>query len=184
VLPDFSASVEDKISLYHAAPTKSGFANLFASLGEKQRIIREEAPCFARYLIHHYESMGSEFRDARYGTKAYHFSMLRSEVNDTQALGTFSEPLREWATAWFDANPEQLVWEGKASSLFREMLVSGIIGPGTAYPNSNVLKLGRQLRREQQQSKKEAVFGKTYATSKASATWTITRKFVESEANE
>lgn len=172
VLPDFSASVEDKISLFHAAPTKSGFASMFATLQEKEAIIRAEAPFFARYLLEHHEEMDAEFRDPRYGTKAYHFSLLRAEVDDTQALGTLAEPLQEFFQSYFVANPDKTEWTGKASQLFREMQAGGLIGSGSAYPHANVNKIGRQLRREQTRDK-ENVFGKTYPRSKESARWTI-----------
>jgi hypothetical protein len=183
VLPDFSASVEDKISLFHAAPTKSGFAAMFATLHEKEEIIRKEAPFFARYLLEHYDRMEQEYRDPRYGTRAYHFSMLRAEVDDTQALGTLAEPVREFFESYFASNPDKQEWQGKASQLFREMQAGGIIGSGSAYPHANVNKLGRQLRREQSRDK-SSVNGKTYPNSKESATWTIRSTYTERQINE
>ena len=177
VFPDFTSSVEDKISLFHAAPTKSEFANLFATLHEKRKIIEQESAYFARYLIHHLEHMDPERRDARYGTKAYHFSLLREEVEDTQALGTLAEPMRDYLQLFFEGNASVNSWQGKASALFREMQSSGLIGPGSAYPHANVNKLGRQLRREEARDRL-TVSGKRFHNSKVSATWTIKKEFL------
>lgn len=177
VFPDFTSSVEEKISLFHAAPTNSNFVSMFATLGEKRRIIEREAPFFACYLLHHYENMEVSRRDSRYGTKAYHFSLLREEVEDTQALGTMAEPLRDFLAAFFDGNPKLTFWQGKASTLFRDMQANGQIGPGTAYPHANVNKLGRQLRREESRDR-NLVNGKRFSNSKVSALWTIKREFL------
>jgi hypothetical protein len=180
VLPDFSSSVEDKINLYHAAPTKSKFADSQSSLQSKRDIIRQEAPAFARYLLNHYDAMAPVHRDSRFGAKAYHFPSLRAEVNDTQALGTMAEPLFEYLTDWFANNPGRAAWTGHAAQLFREMQASGIIGSGSAYPGANVTKLGRQLRREEVRGG-GTVTGERYLNSNKSAMWTIKREYLTQE---
>jgi hypothetical protein len=180
VLPDFSSSVEDKINLYHAAPTKSEFADSQISLQSKREIIRTEAPAFARYLLNHYDAMKPARRDSRFGSKAYHFPSLRAEVNDTQALGTMAEPLFEYMTDWFAANPNHPAWVGRAAQLFREMQASGVIGAGSAYPGANVTKLGRQLRREESRGGGTCKATR-YLGSNNSATWTIKREFLTNE---
>jgi hypothetical protein len=177
VMPDFSSSVEDKISLLHASPTMSGFASLFATFQEKQAIIRREASAFARYLLKHFDNIEPDRRDPRYGTKAYHFSTLRDEVADAQALGTLAEPLREYLTEFFIGNPAAPHWEGRASTLYREIQGSGLVGAGSAYPHTSVTKLGRQLRREAAQNRGK-LYSKRYPNSRESAVWIIKREFL------
>lgn len=184
-LPDFAASVEDKISLFYGNPEKSDWIKQLVGLEERQAVIRKEAPYIARFLLNYLEDIPLEDRDDRYGVKVYHYPRLRAEVDEDKSSSSLYDVLAAYFHSWFEGNQTDKEWKGKAHELYRNLIGAGLIGPGTAFQYTNAKQLGRALRTEEHSpDNRERVTARRYSNSKVAAVWTVTRDAFPLEGEE
>lgn len=117
IVPDMSISNLEKNSLYRIADVP--FLE-FPSRKECERLIRDEAPYLARYLMD-YRPKDEVVGTSRYGVKAYHDEHLLLTAEQSSRSAGFLELLEDWRNVYFSERPEVKVWEGGALRLLKEL---------------------------------------------------------------
>jgi hypothetical protein len=146
LLPNVEISVLDKISLFRCASRDL----VFPPAAEIRRILAEELPCFASWLLH--SETDALLRGAnRFGVRPYHDNVLYSSALQSGASYSFLELLRAFLERYADSPAEdgslRTHWSGTPTDLLRDMtLTESIRDLARQYKPAQVATLLGQLK--------------------------------------
>lgn len=121
-MPSLDGSVLEKLMLFRAGSRKISFRNQT----EMERILKEELPFFARWLLEWTPPAHVLINsDVRFGVTAYCEPTLHRTSNLSSAVSSFAEILTRWLTEYFnEAGKGQTFWTGSAIDLRLSMSAS------------------------------------------------------------
>lgn len=140
IVPDLSMSNLEKLFLLRAARQP---AVTFPNRRECRRILREELPHFARYLLEYpipEKCLGS----SRYGVVAYHEKTLMVTAEQSSRSAGFLEIIEDWRETFFSENSSLQHWEGTSFQLLKKLNVDSI-SSAAGVRNLSVDSIGRAL---------------------------------------
>jgi hypothetical protein len=117
IVPDLAISIMDKISVYRTAEAAPV---VFPSRNECLKIIQNEAPYLARYLLDFVvpaHCRGS----SRFGIVSYHEASLVRTAEQSSTTSAFVEILDDWRQHYFNEYPALTCWEGSAYQFLKEL---------------------------------------------------------------
>lgn len=117
IVPDLSMSNIDKIMLLRAAQSPPV---TFPTRRELQRIMREELPHFARYLLD-YTIPEHCISSSRFGVRSYHEKTLMVTAEQSSRSAGFAEIIADWKQTYFGENPAQPHWEGTSYQFLKAL---------------------------------------------------------------
>ena len=121
MLPSMEISIHSKISLLKTADVRFKFPE---RREDTTRIIRQELPYFARFLLdHRIPEHILNIQDNRFRIHPYHHKDLFQEAVRSGSSHAFLEILIEFLEAYKRTFPEKTVWTGSAVALLQELLV-------------------------------------------------------------
>jgi hypothetical protein len=123
IVPDLSMSNIDKLMLLRATKIASV---LFPARQELLRIMADELPHFARFLLD-YMIPEHCLSTSRFGVKSYHEKVLMQTAEQSSRSAGLAEILQDWKQSYFGENPAQPFWEG-TSYQFLKMLHKDQLG--------------------------------------------------------
>ena len=120
ILPDMDSSTQDKISLFKASDPIIDFADFQTN----DRMIRQELPLFARFLVDWEYPVDCVASEKRFGVKSYHHPDLFEESRQ-HGLGLLIEMLGSFLEAYFGmpSHKDDREWTGTALQLLTDMSV-------------------------------------------------------------
>jgi hypothetical protein len=111
MLPNTEMSILDKTMFFLGADrTQSNFDGV-------EKIIRNELPYFARYLLGYEIPSQCRADDPRFGVKTYHEQTLLQIARESSSVAPFRELLDNWRGMHFDGS-DTPYWEGNTSALY------------------------------------------------------------------
>lgn len=117
IVPDLSISILDKLSVWRTAQAAP---IVFPDRRGCEKIIKDEAPFLARYLLD-YVTPPECVGDARFGVKAYHEVSLLKTAEQSSRTATFIEMMEDWRASYFSDHAAARNWEGTAFQLLKEL---------------------------------------------------------------
>lgn len=117
IVPDLSLSNVDKLMLLRAAAVAPVE---FPSRKEMQRILREELPFFARFLLE-YEIPAHCQSSSRFGVKSYHEKSLMVTAEQSSRSAVFAEIIEDWKETWFSEHLSEHFWEGTSFQFLKAL---------------------------------------------------------------
>lgn len=123
VVPPLDPSIEDKIFLFHCSPASKCFEPFRDAGGEVDRAkvwakVMEEIPAIRSWLLNHFKKVPKDWRDDRFGIKAWHHPELRAEL---VALAPETRLLQLIDEAIFEDKDQVGDWTGKSSDLEKKL---------------------------------------------------------------
>lgn len=140
IVPDLSMSNIDKLMLLRAAqkpPVE------FPPRRELQRVMREELPHFARYLLD-YDIPAHCRSSSRFGIQSYHEKRLMVTAEQSSRSAGFAEIVSDWKQTYFGENPALPHWEG-TSYQFLKALNKDQLGSAAGIRSISADTVSRQL---------------------------------------
>lgn len=116
IVPDLSMSLLDKLMLWRTAKV---CPVVFPDRRGCDKIIREEGPWFARFLLDYVipeHCRGT----SRFGVKSYQEASLVQVAEQSSSTASFAEVLEDWRSTYFGENPNVREWKGTAHQLLVE----------------------------------------------------------------
>lgn len=117
IVPDMSISNRDKVDLLR---TSRKAPVIFPDRRGCQKILREELPHFARFLLE-YSIPTQCLGDSRFGVLAYHEKSLMATAEQSSDSSGFLEILEDWMETYFAENPAVTQWEGSSFQLLKRL---------------------------------------------------------------
>lgn len=117
IVPDLSLSNVDKLMLLRAA----AFAAVeFPARKEMQKILHEELPFFARFLLE-YQTPPHCRSTSRFGIKSYHEKTLMVTAEQSSRSAVFAEIIEDWKDTWFAEHLSEQYWEGTSFQFLKAL---------------------------------------------------------------
>lgn len=121
ILPNMEISVLDKISLFKAANSKTKLPGEM----EQRKLVAAELPYFCRWLLDWTVPDHLVSEDPRFGVNPYHHIDLHQASVQQGHSHTVFELLMDFIESEKEQHPEKDAWEGRCTSLYREMAILG-----------------------------------------------------------
>jgi hypothetical protein len=117
IVPELNMSNIDKFHLFKASDKA---AVTFPNRRECQRIIREETPFLARWLLE-YTPPSRILGSNRFGIEAYHEKRIMQNAEYSSRTAGFMEIIEDWRERYFGERKDKEFWEGSAYQLLVEL---------------------------------------------------------------
>lgn len=140
MFPDFAISIKDKVEVFRTADTA---AVAFPSRNECNKIISNEVPYLARYLLN-FEIPEHIKGTNRFGVVSYHDSLLIKTAEQGSLTSAFVEILDDWRSSYFNEHGDLEFWEGSAYQFLKE-LHKDSAGTAAGIRNYTAKKIGLEL---------------------------------------
>lgn len=118
IVPDLSLSNIDKLMLLRTSKTRPV---IFPDRKAINRILDEELPHFARFLLDYVTPEHCLSEAARFGVRSYHEKTLMQTAEQSSRSAGFAEILQDWKQSYFGENPTKPHWEGTSFQLLKMM---------------------------------------------------------------
>lgn len=140
IIPDLAISIMDKIMIFLTADTSPVE---FPSRAECHKIIQNEAPHLARFLL---DYVAPEYcvGSSRFGVVSFHDSSLVKTAEQGSVTSAFVEILDDWRQTYFSEHTDLAFWEGSAYQFLKE-LHKDSAGTAAGIRNYTAKKIGLEL---------------------------------------
>ncbi len=124
IIPDLETSILDKLHLFRSTETPP---IKWGSDEEMKKILGEELPYFARYLIDYVmpeHCVDRSDRGERFMVNAYHEKSLMNTAKQSSRYSGFQEIFEDWKVDYFASKaPEAPFWQGTSLQLHKSIML-------------------------------------------------------------